>query len=119
VPTDRPEARWWFTSRIPELEREVGAAIRQEDLRRSLVLAPDALGPVPPTDGGFFHGCGVPLVNLLAAPMYLFDAADTIDFVHGPSLEPITRAVVRIVAWTAGRTAAGMRDAVVEESSGV
>lgn len=109
VPTDKPESRWWFTSPIPELEAEVGAIMRAEDLRRSLVLHPEALGPVPPTDGGFFHSAGVPLVNLLAAPMYLFDEADTIDLVHGPSLEPITRAASRLIGWTAGRTAAGMR----------
>jgi hypothetical protein len=116
VPTDEPESRWWFTSRVPDLEAEVGAAVRAHDLRRSLIFPPDALGPVPPTDGGFFHGAGVPLVNLLAAPMYLFDADDTLELVHGPSLEPITRAAARIVAWTDGRTPAGMRASMANSS---
>jgi hypothetical protein len=52
-------------------------------------------------------------VNFLAAPFYLFDAMDTLDKIHRPSLVPITRAAARIVASTAGVSAAAMRaDAV-------
>jgi hypothetical protein len=51
----------------------------------------------------------VPLVNFLTAPFYLFDEADTMDKIHRPSLVPVTRAAVRLVEWTAGRSAAAMR----------
>jgi hypothetical protein len=78
-PTGQPEVRWWFTTQEPGVERAVQQALEAEDLRRSLVLPPDAFGPVPTTDGGIFHLEGVPLVNFLTAPMYLFDSADTID----------------------------------------
>jgi hypothetical protein len=101
--------RWWFTSREPGLEGAVQASLEAEDLRRSLVLPPDVFGPHPTTDGGFFHLEGVPLVNFLTAPMYLFDSADTIDKVHVDSLEPVGRATVRIVESTRGRTAADLR----------
>jgi hypothetical protein len=41
--------------------------------------------------------------------MYLFDPADTIDKIHVASLEPITKAAIRIIESVAGRTAAQLR----------
>jgi hypothetical protein len=108
-PTGHPEARWWFTSCIPRLEDAVRHAIEAEGLTRSLVLPPDVFGPHPTTDGGPFHLEGVPLVNFLTAPFYLFDAMDTLDKIHRPSLVPVTRAAVRIVESTARVSAAAMR----------
>jgi len=108
-PTGHPEARWWFTSRIPRLEDAVRHAIAAEGLTRSLVLPPDVFGPHPTTDGGPFHLEGVPLVNFLTAPFYLFDAMDTLDKIHRPSLVPVTRAAVRIVESTAGVSASAIR----------
>ena len=107
--THQPEARWWFTTRQPELEAAVRGAIEAEGLERSLILPPDVFGPHPTTDGGFFHLAGVPLVNYLTAPFYLFDAMDTLDKIHRPSLVPITRAAIRIIESTAGTSAAAMR----------
>jgi Peptidase family M28 len=111
-PTDRPVPRWWFTSRIPALEAAVVKALTAEGLDRSLVLAPDAIGPQPPTDGGFYHQAGVPIVNFLTAPSYLFDAMDTPDKIDRAALEPLTRAAVRIIGSTRGTSAAAMRAAV-------
>jgi hypothetical protein len=115
VPTDRPEVRWWFTSRIPGLQAAVKQALVNEALDRSIIMPPDGFPPgsaAPPTDGAFFHPAGVPIVNLLAAPMYLFDAADTAEMIHEESLVPVSRAAARLVAWTRDQTAAGMRAAV-------
>ncbi len=103
--------RWWFTSEIPPLEQIVWDAIRTHDLDRSLLMTPTALGPRPTTDGGFFHEVGVPLVNHLAAPWYLFDPADTIDKVDRRTLVALTRATFDIVAATAGTSASKMRAA--------
>ena len=50
-------------------------------------------------------------MNFLTAPFYLFDAMDTMDKIHRPSLVPVTRAAIRIVEATAGVSAAAMRDA--------
>lgn len=112
VPTDDPEVRWWFTSRIEPLETSVLDALRVEALGRSLVFPPDVFGPMPTTDGAFFHPAGVPLVHFLTAPMYLFDSCDTIDKVHEASFGPVTRAVIRILEDTKQWTAKSMRAAV-------
>jgi hypothetical protein len=78
-------------------------------VRRSLVLPPTVFGDAPTTDGSAFYLAGVPIVHFLTAPMYLFDSADTIDKVHVPSLEPVTRAAIRIIESVRGRTAAELR----------
>jgi hypothetical protein len=91
------------------LEQAVYDAFVAEDLRRSMVLAPDAFGAEPPTDGGFYHHEGVPIVNYLTAPYYLFDASDTLDKVDRTSLVPLSRAAIRIIEATRGVTAAQMR----------
>lgn len=101
--TDRAEVRWWFASAPDDdvesaLVDSVARAVAVDDLDRSLVLPPEIFGPMPPTDGGFFHLADVPMVNLLAAPMYLFDPADTVEMVHRPSLVPTSRAAARIVS---------------------
>jgi hypothetical protein len=109
VPTGEPESRWFFTSRIPRLESAVADALEREGIDRSLILRPDAFGPQPTTDGGPFHLEGVPLVNYLTAPFYLFDRIDTLDKIHRPSLVAVTRAAIRIVESTAGISAKEMR----------
>jgi hypothetical protein len=107
--TGHPEPRWWFTTDEAGLQSAVAQAIVSQDLRRSFVLPPTMFGDAPPTDGSAFYGAGVPLVQFLAAPMYLFDAQDTIDKIHVPSLEPISRAVIDIINSLAHRTAAELR----------
>ncbi len=109
IPTDEPEVRWWFTSRNDDLEDLVEEAIRRENLRRSLILPPEFFGSMPTTDGGPFHLEDVPLVNHLAAPMYLFDPQDTPDKIHRESLVPLTRASIRIIEGLADHTAEGLR----------
>lgn len=109
VRTDEPEVRWWFTSENPTLEASVQSAVASEDLRRSLVFRPGVFFENPPTDGAAFNAAGVPMVNFLTAPMYLFDKRDTIDKIHEASLEPVSRAVVRIIESTRGVSAAQMR----------
>jgi hypothetical protein len=104
-----PEPRWWFTSRLAPLEAIVREAIIAEHLDRSMILPPEVFGPIPTTDGGPFHLAGVPLVNFLTAPFYLFDAIDTLDKIHRQSLVPVTRAAIRIIGATRGVSAAAMR----------
>jgi hypothetical protein len=108
----QPEARWWFTSKSPQLEASVRGAIEAEDMRRSFILPPTALGRRPTTDGSEFYVAGVPIVNFLTAPFYLFDSMDTMDKIHRPTLAPLTRAAVRIIESTAGVSAAAMRSGI-------
>lgn len=80
----------------------VPSQITVENLDRSLILPPDALAPVPTTDGGYFHLARVPLVNFLTAPFYLFSSLDTLDKIHKPSLASLARAAIRLVQFTRG-----------------
>ncbi len=111
-PTGLATPRWWFTSRNPDLEAAVLDALTTEQVDRSMLAAPDAFGAQPPTDGAFYHAEGVPIVNFLAAPFYLFDAMDTLDKVDVDSLVPLTRATIRIVDSTRGVSAAAMRSGI-------
>ena len=112
VAEDAPETSWWFTSRNERLIDSVEDALVTEGVQRAFIMPPDVFGPQPTTDAGFYHLQGVPLVNFLAAPMYLFDAQDTPDKLHEASMVPVTRAAIRILASTAGTTADEMRAGV-------
>ena len=105
----RPVPRWFFASEIPRLKSALLDALVAEDLRRSMILPPDAIGTQPPTDGGYYSNEGVPIVNFLAAPWYLFDKQDTLDKIDQDSLVPLTRATIRVVESTKGVSAADMR----------
>ena len=109
VTTDRCTPRWFFTSPLPGLERAVTDAIAAEQLARSMLLAPDALGDHPPTDGGAYHAERVPIVQFITAPSYLFDETDRLDKIDRDHLVALTRAVVRIIDATRGTTAAAIR----------
>ncbi|MBM4268876.1 MAG: M28 family peptidase [Deltaproteobacteria bacterium] len=111
VPTDAPEVRWWFTSFMPPLEEAVADAICAEELGRSFLMPVEGFPPGsmnPPTDAAFFHPWS-PIVSFLTAPMYLFDAQDTIDKIHEPSLVPLTRAAIRIINDMHDESAASLR----------
>jgi hypothetical protein len=109
VVSDRAVPRWWFTSRHASLEKAVAGALAGEELTRSMVMAPDAFGPLPPTDGNAYAAAGVPIVQFLAAPWYLFDSIDTIDKIDRANLVPITRAAIRILMSTKDTTATKLR----------
>lgn len=70
-----------------------------------MIVAPDALGPNPTNDAAKRHDLCVPIVQLLAAPWYLFDKVDAIDKVDRDRLVPIGGAVIDIVASTMGISA--------------
>jgi hypothetical protein len=111
-PTGYPEPRWFFTSQNPWLQRVVLEILQAEGLDRSLILPPNIFGDRPTTDGGAFHVAGVPLVNYLTAPFYLFDVMDNPDKIHKPSLDAVTRATIRLVEATAQVSAQRMRDGI-------
>ena len=50
--------------------------------QRAARRTPTAFGPRPTTDGSEFYVAGVPIVNYLTAPFYLFDSCDTMDKIH-------------------------------------
>lgn len=116
IPLDQPTVRWWFVSRILQLEEITEKAIIKEDLHRSLLLPPDDIVPGlegPPSDANSYYSAGVPFISFLTAPPYLFDSADTLDKVHDKSFEPLTRAVIRIINSLKSLTAKGLRDQIL------
>lgn len=109
---DDPEARWWFVTDNPLLQGLTKDAIVRHELNRSFILEPTSWPPgteTPPTDGAFFFP-DTPIIQHLAAPVYLFDSADTPDKVHQPSLVPITEAVIDIVEGLTDQSATGVRE---------
>jgi hypothetical protein len=115
IPTNDPVVRWWFTSKVPELQEITMNAIQKENLYRSVIMPTEGFPPGsdhPPTDAAPFHLAGVPIISLLSAPPYLFDPADTLDKVHVPSLTPITRAVINIIDNLRGKTPSDLRNQI-------
>lgn len=108
-PTGECVPRWFFVSRIEPLEEAVFGALTDEQLHRSMICAPNAISPQPPTDGAFFHNAGVPVMHFLAAPFYLFDSMDTLDKIDREHLVPLSRATIRVIEATRGVSAANMR----------
>ena len=115
IPTDDPVVRWWFVTKNPVLQDITLNVIKREELYRSVLMPTEGFPPGsehPPTDAAPFHLAGVPIISMLSAPPYLFDPADTLDKVHIPSLEPITKAVINIIEQLSGKTASEMRKQV-------
>src|ERR671911_1334232 len=80
--------------------------------RRRASVVGSVMSRSAPTDGAFYHLAGVPVMNFLTAPFYLFDEMDTLDKVDRDNLESLTRATFRIVDSTAGVSAAELRAGV-------
>ena len=55
------------------------------------------------------HCVGYPQLPGADETFYLFDAMDTLEKIHQPSLVPITRAAIRMIHATRGVSAAAMR----------
>ncbi|HEY3139508.1 MAG TPA: M28 family peptidase [Acidimicrobiales bacterium] len=113
TPTGHCVPRWFFVSRNPELEKTVYDSLVAEELNRSMILTPTAIGAQPPTDGAFYYNEGVPITHFLSAPFYLFDEMDQPDKIDKENLVPLSRAVIRIVESTTGVSASQMRAGVV------
>ena len=112
VATDKPEWRWWFTSFIPPLEGSWRTRSAARTSKRSLIMPPEGFPPGSEHRRRTPRSSQItPIVSFLTAPVYLFDAADTIEMVHEPSLVPPAdaRAAVRIIEGLRGQTAAGLR----------
>lgn len=106
VATEVPEVRWWFTTDRDDLRAMVLDALDAEGMRRDLVL-PDvgffgAEGPL--SDAAPFTWGEVPIISMISAPAYLFDARDTIDKVDVDGMATVHAAAVRLVEGSAELT---------------
>lgn len=83
------------------LRGEIIDAVRRHDLERSIVMSADTIGALGngslPTDASWIYVAGVPVVSLISGPLYLYDAADTLDKVAREELRPTAQAFVDIV----------------------
>ncbi len=108
VDVGRGEPMRVFTSMAPALSGAVSAAVKAEDVDRSIVLPADVLGGHPRSAAGHFHGAGIPVVSFIGVPVYYFDGADGTDKVHRENLVPMTRATIRIIESMRGQTKASL-----------
>jgi hypothetical protein len=98
VTTKQPEPRGILQNTSKRVQTIMKNAIKRNDLRRTALL-PAALfgGEGIPTDASFNYNAGIPVMSLIAGPMYLYDAADTLDKVMTSDLAPMARAFAEIV----------------------
>jgi len=100
IPTGRRQLRVMFTSdedsRLVEAARD---AIVSEDLDRTMVIPASnpVTGPIFPADGSPIFAVGVPTINYISGPIYLLNGEDTLDKIDRTQLEPVMRAMSRIV----------------------
>ncbi|MGH9111571.1 MAG: M28 family peptidase [Acidimicrobiales bacterium] len=84
------QAAYWAAQPVERRPHRLVFLLQGGHMSGGACLAPDAFGSQPPTGGAFYHVEGVPVMNFLTAPFYLFDEMDTLDKIDQDSLEPLT-----------------------------
>lgn len=96
--SDLPEPRGIFENFNPVLKADLIANIVRNDLRRMVLLNGTALQPVGvPTDASGILVAGIPTASLIAGPIYLYDAADTLDKVLKDELQRVAQSFVEFI----------------------
>ena len=96
--SDLPEPRGVFENVSPTVKTSMIGAIVRNDLRRTALLNGSVFQPVGiPTDASFAVMAGVPTLSLIAGPVYLYDAADTLDKVLKDELQPVAQAFTEVI----------------------
>ncbi len=99
VTTNKTEPRGIFENLSPLLKVQLDGIVVANDLRSTAVLNATALefiGGIP-TDASFILRAGVPVVSLIAGPLYMYDEADTLDKIDQPQLVPVANAYRQII----------------------
>jgi Peptidase family M28 len=84
----------------PSLRKTLKQAIKRHDVRRMGMLSSQLLcsqGIGIPTDASFTCVSGVPTASLIAAPIYLYDQADTLDKVAKDALQPVAKVFADLI----------------------
>jgi hypothetical protein len=75
--------------------------VREHNLERTVVISTEAFRALGfgglPADSSDFYRAGVPVLNLVGAPIYLYDSIDTLDKVPPEELERVATAFVDAV----------------------
>lgn len=94
------EPRGIFCSTSAAFGIRIARAMRRHRLASTALLNASPLqfgaGGIP-TDASFTFVCGVPTVSLISGPLYLYDAADTVDRIDAEQLEPVARFFVDVI----------------------
>jgi len=99
VTTNQTEPRGIFENLNVLLKLKLDQILVSNDLRSTAVLNATALEFVGgiPTDASFVLRAGVPVVSLIAGPLYMYDEADTLDKIDQPQLVPVANAYRQII----------------------
>lgn len=92
--TGQTEPRGVFENLNPRLKWEMIRAIRRHGLHSTCLLNASLLEYSRsgiPTDASFTLLSGVPTVSLVSGPLYLYDDADTLEWVDTDQLVPVAR----------------------------
>ena len=95
--TGHVEPRIIFTSEVDALIDITSEEIIRHGLGRSLVVPADLFGDDPPCDATMVFQEGVPIINLISGPIYLYDNIDTVDKIAKEELRPTVEAFSDIV----------------------
>jgi hypothetical protein len=83
------------------LKGDIISAVIRNNLERTVVMSAETVGLIDngglPTDLSFLFAAGVPVVSLIAGPLYLYDAADTLEMVAVEELRPTAKAFAEII----------------------
>ncbi|MCI9596871.1 MAG: M28 family peptidase [Firmicutes bacterium] len=101
---DESETRQIYVSNIPGLLEAVYELVKKYDLEKIMLLPVEQRkegeyksGDVN-SDAYDFHVRGIPVVSLIAAPMYIYHNSDDEDKVHEASLEPVAMMFIQLVS---------------------
>jgi hypothetical protein len=98
--TGTTEPRAIFENVNPRLKLDLVRLVRRHEVTATCLLNASlteftSLGV--PTDASFVLTSGVPIISLVSGPLYLYDAADTVDKVDVDQLEPVGRLYADLV----------------------
>jgi hypothetical protein len=97
APAGGAEPRGVFITENPVTVSLYETSVASAGLSRTLVF-PTGTPLGVPTDAQHYGRAGLPVVSLISGPVWLFDDDDTMERVHGPSLEPMSRMYIDFVS---------------------
>lgn len=96
--SELPEPRGIFENMGAAMKLQMISSVVRNDLRRTAILNGSLLQPVGiPTDASGWVLLGIPTASLISGPMYLYDAADTLDKVLKSELNKVAVTFTEIV----------------------
>jgi len=96
--TNLPEVAGLIHNVGPKPLEVIKEVVPKYRLDRTVVVPAKYFGASLPTDASGAYQEGVPVVSLIAGPIYLYDKQDTLDKVYKPHLRPMALAYKEMIA---------------------